>query len=111
MKGLKARGVRLAAREALSAEGPSAGKPRELWEEPLELEPTVSEKPAAGKPAGRKTTPVISAKKSTAGKPAVKPKVKKSVAGKPEGKPTGSGLLKRAESLKKGVGNGKKKAK
>ena len=66
VKGLKARGVRLSPREVLTVEGPTNGKPHELWEDPLDFgEVVVRESRAASpnKPAARKTPVRASASK------------------------------------------------
>jgi len=130
VKGLKARGVRLASREALTAECPGSGRPRELWEEPLETEDAPSSPPRAApaaksiakpqvKTAAKKAVGKTAVKASAASKPAPgktagkKPAAKKPATspktGKAASKPMGGGLLKRAESLQKGAGTGKKK--
>lgn len=130
VKGLKARGVRLASREALTAECPGSGRPRELWEEPLETEDAPSSPPRAApapkpvqKPAAK---PAAVKKLATPKKPAARAAavkgsrgVKPESAGKapvsskaPASKSTGGGLLKRAESIHKGAAKkGKKRTK
>ncbi len=88
VKGLKARGVRLAHREALAAECPGSGKPRELWEEPLEPgDGPSTPSPQAPAPRSSRATPEPARKtaaKPTAAKSAAKkPAPKKGTAAKP----------------------------
>ncbi len=123
VKGLKARGVRLSARQALSVEGPGNGKPRELWEEPFDPEgegsggapasrktPAKSEAPAARKAASPKKpvrgkTGVSSARKPGVSKKTVRGKA--ATAGPSTGK---SPVPKKAPAARKPTGKSAGKA-
>lgn len=98
VKGLKARGVRLAAREVLAVEGPESGKPRELWEEPIKFE---DETPPARN--GSKKGAVSEGGKG-------KPVAAKKASGKPEATVKAAGPKKAAAGVKKEKAAGPKKA-
>lgn len=90
VKGLKARGVRLSSREALSAECPGAGKPRELWEEPLEAGDGPSTPPPRA-PGSRSSRAAPEPIRKTAAKPkAAKPAAEKPAAAKTGAKTAGA---------------------